>query len=236
MFVYLALEICAILIPLIYSSDRNLQFYVKIKAVALSLLFVGSFYVAGDIIFTKFGIWGFNPKYHSGILLLNLPLEEWLFFLVIPYASLFLHDTLIYLFPQLKLSNRQTNIVSAILIVGLGILVNTNLHKAYTAVYLTVSVFAILLTIFSSPHILNRFYLTFIGILIPFFGVDSVLTGSFIDEPVVWYNNLENLGIRIFTVPVEDIGYAFSLILFNLLVINKITAFFEKKSVNRYSK
>ena len=235
MFVYLALEICAILIPLIYSSDRNLQFYVKIKAVALSLLFVGSFYVAGDIIFTKFGIWGFNPKYHSGILLLNLPLEEWLFFLVIPYASLFLHDTLIYLFPRLKLSNKQTNIVSAILIFGLGILVITNLHKAYTAVYLTVSVFAILLTIFSSPQILNRFYLTFIGILIPFFLVNSVLTGSFIDEPVVWYNNLENLGIRIFTVPVEDIGYAFSLILFNLIVINMITAFFEKKSVSRYS-
>ena len=235
MFVYLALEICAILIPFIYSYDRKLQFYLKIKAVALSLLIVGSFYVAGDIIFTKFGIWGFNPKYHSGILLLNLPLEEWLFFLVIPYASLFLHDTLIYLFPRLKLSNKQTNIVSAILIFGLGILVITNLHKAYTAVYLTVSVFAILLTIFSSPQILNRFYLTFIGILIPFFLVNSVLTGSFIDEPVVWYNNLENLGIRIFTVPVEDIGYAFSLILFNLIVINMITAFFEKKSVSRYS-
>ena len=231
MFVYLALEICAILIPLIYSYDRKLQFYLKIKAVAISLLFIGSFYIAGDIIFTKYGIWGFNPKYHCGILLMNLPVEEWLFFIVIPYASLFLHDTLIYLFPQAKLSNRQTNIVSAFLIIGLGFLVITNLHKAYTSTYLTVSIFAIILAFFISPQILSRFYLTFMGILAPFFLLNSVLTGSFIDEPVVWYNNLENLGIRIFTVPVEDVGYAFSLILFNLLMVSKLEAFYEKKPV-----
>jgi len=235
MFVYLALEIGAILIPLIYSYDRKLQFYLKLKAVVISLLCIGLVYIAGDIIFTKYGIWGFNPKYHSGILLLNLPLEEWLFFVVIPYASLFLHDTLIYLFPQALLSNRQTSIVSVILIVIFGFTVITNLHKVYTETYLTVSIFAIILALFWSPQILNRFYLTFIVILAPFFLVNSVLPGSFIDEPVVWYNNLENLGIRIFTVPVEDISYAFSLILFNLLLIGKLTTFYQKKSNKGHS-
>ena len=232
MFVYLALEIFAILIPLIYSYDRKLQFYLKLKMVAISLIVVGSFYVAGDIIFTKYGIWGFNPKYHSGILLLNLPLEEWLFFVVIPYASIFLHDTLVYLFPKLILSTRITRGVSLFLVAFLILVIITNFPKSYTSVYLSVAVFAILLALISSSAILNRFYLTFIIILIPFFLVNSVLTGSFISEPVVWYNNAENLGVRIFTVPVEDISYAFSLILFNLLLINKLVSHSGKKLSN----
>ena len=56
-------------------------------------------------------------------------------------------------------------------------------------------------------------------LLIPFFIVNGILTGSFIAEEVVWYNNSENLNIRIFTVPIEDIVYAFSLILSNLILI-----------------
>jgi len=235
MSVYLALEIFAILVPLIYSYDRKLQFYVKIKSVVLSLVAVGSFYILGDILFTKYGIWGFNPRYHSSIVLFNLPLEEWLFFIIIPYASLFLHDTLVYLFPNVLLSNWNTTIVSVALVVGLGVIVFMNIEKVYTAIYGGVAIIAIILALLNSSQLLNRFYLTFMVILIPFFLVNSVLTGSFIPEEVVWYNNSENLGIRIFTVPVEDISYAFSLILFNLLLINKLEGCFEKSTVHRSS-
>ncbi len=231
MFVYLALEICTVLIPLIYSYDRKLQFYVKIKSVAISLFFVGAFYIAGDILFTNYGIWGFNPKYHSGIIFFNLPVEEWLFFIVIPYASIFLHDTLVYLFPNTKLSSGYTKIISILLVILLILTVIININKAYTAIYLIVALIAILFASFNKTQILNRFYITFLIILVPFFLVNSVLTGSFIAEPVVWYNNSENLGIRIFTVPVEDISYAFSLILFNIVLTNKLVIFFEVKSL-----
>ncbi len=231
MSVYLLLEILAILIPFLFSYDRKLKFYLKLKPVALSLILVGSFYVAGDILFTKYGVWGFNPHYHSGILLFNLPVEEWMFFIVIPYASIFLHDTLIYLFTGRQLSGRQTKIVTILLVLVLGIVVLMNLNKLYTSIYLAVAIISILLASLSGSSILNRFYLTFLVILIPFFLVNSVLTGSFIAEPVVWYNNGENLGIRILTVPVEDISYAFSLILFNLLLINRLVLYFGKRSV-----
>jgi lycopene cyclase domain-containing protein len=230
MYVYLLLEILAILVPLIYSYDRKLQFYLKFKSVALSLAVVASFYIIGDVFFTRYGIWGFNPRYHSGILLLHLPIEEWLFFIVIPYASLFLHDTLVYLFPEKCLSNHQTSVVSLFIVLILSIVVLTNLDRAYTAVYGSVAIIAIILASLISNQTLNRFYLTFIVILFPFFLVNSVLTGSFIPEEVVWYNNSENLGLRIFTVPVEDISYAFSLILFNLLLIGKFESYFVTKS------
>jgi lycopene cyclase domain-containing protein len=80
------------------------------------------------------------------------------------------------------------------------------------------------------PQILNRYFISFLIILVPFFIVDAILTGTFIEEEVVWYNNSEIIGIRLLTVPVEDIGYAFSLILLNLLLTEKFRIFFRKSA------
>jgi lycopene cyclase domain-containing protein len=231
MSVYLALEILTIFIPLLFSYDRNLKFYPKLKVVGLSLILVGSLYIIGDIWFTKSGFWGFNEKYHSGIMIFNLPLEECLFFIVIPYASLFLHDTLVYLFPKAVLSRLATQVLSLVLCFSLLALVIFNLNKAYTAIYFSVALLSIIWAWISAFELLRRYYLTFCVILIPFFLVNSVLTGSFIAEPVVWYNNGQNLGIRIGTVPVEDISYAFSLILLNLIVVHRLIGWFNRNSL-----
>ncbi|GIR49788.1 MAG: hypothetical protein CM15mP58_18850 [Burkholderiaceae bacterium] len=50
----------------------------------------------------------------------------------------------------------------------------------------------------------------FLVMLIPFFIVNGVLTGSWIVDQVVWYNDTENLGLRISTIPIEDGIYAYS--------------------------
>jgi lycopene cyclase domain-containing protein len=54
--------------------------------------------------------------------------------------------------------------------------------------------------------------------LIPFILVNGVLTGSGIADQVVWYNNLENCGVRFFTIPIEDATYAFTMILSTLYI------------------
>ena len=59
--------------------------------------------------------------------------------------------------------------------------------------------------------------------LIPFFIVNGVLTGTGIEGNIVWYNDDQNLGIRLGTIPVEDTVYAFSLILLNLVLFKEFS-------------
>ena len=91
-------------------------------------------------------------------------------------------------------------------------------------------ILAIILGLLDKAKIINRFYISFLIILVPFFMVNSVLTGTFIEKGVLWYNPSAILGIRIFTVPVEDAGYAFSLILLNLLLMSKFQILFKSRS------
>ena len=78
---------------------------------------------------------------------------------------------------------------------------------------------------------MGRFYFAFCFLLVPFSLVNGVLTGSFLDSEVVWYNNAHTLGIRIGTIPIEDIFYGFLLILMNIAIMEWLEdrAYYKKK-------
>ncbi len=219
---YLLILIFSASIPFLLSFDKKVQFYRKWKALFPSMIIAGSIYLAADVVFARLGIWGFNPSYHSGILLLGLPLEEWLFFIGVPYASVFIHYVMVHYFPKLVTGNRFIRIFSTILILILLTVVVLNYKKAYTVFNFSLLIVVLIIALFDKSGVLNRYVFSFLFILIPFFIVNGILTGTFIPGEVVWYSDRAILGIRIFTIPVEDIGYAFSLMLMNLLLINRL--------------
>lgn len=217
---YLTLELCSLFIPFILSFDKKVGFYKKWPILFPSILITGVFFILVDIHFTHKGIWGFNPQYHSNMIIAGLPLEEWLFFFVIPYSSIFIHFVLLAYFPAAVLSDKMTRIITITLIAGLTLLIVTNFNKTYTLFYCSLMIIVLIISLFEKERTINRFYISFLVILIPFYIINGILTGSFISDEVVWYNTSEIIGIRIFTVPLEDVPYGFSLILINLLLMN----------------
>ncbi len=218
MSLYSIILIISLLFPLSLSFDKKLQFYKQWNTLFPALFVVAFFFIASDIAFTYKGIWGFNSQYLLGVELFKLPIEEWLFFIIIPYASIFLHDSIVHYFPKFQLQKKTTQIVSIVLVLLSIIIIIFNFDRIYTATIFIGLATTLLFTILFKSKSLSSFYLTFIVIIIPFFGVNALLTGSYIHEEVVWYNAQEIIGFRITTIPIEDFVYAFVLIFLNLWV------------------
>lgn len=222
---YLWLNIGSLSIPFLYSFHPKLKLYRKWKFIFPSILIMMLFFIPWDIIFTEKGFWGFNPIYLTGIYIVNLPLEEWLFFICIPYACIFTHYALLHYFPDWKLSEKTTTAISYVLIAAMLLLIVLFYDRWYPLINYSFAVILIFLVLKYRKDLLQQYYLTFLVMLIPFFIVNGILTGSFIEEQIVWYNNTQNLGVRMFTIPVEDSMYAFTMILTPLV----LTEYFEKR-------
>jgi lycopene cyclase domain-containing protein len=175
------------------------------------------------------GVWGFNPKYLSGIYVGSLPLEEILFFFCIPYACIFIYFALNYLIERDYLFPHH-ELISSALIIGLLFAGGYYIDRVYTAVtFFLTGLFLTYQMLKLKPRYMGRFYFAFLVTLIPFFIVNGILTGSFIDEPVVWYNNKENLNFRIGTVPIEDAFYGMLMILMSICLAEE----FEQRVENK---
>ncbi|NNC51136.1 MAG: lycopene cyclase domain-containing protein [Flaviramulus sp.] len=219
-YLYLLLNLGSLSIPFLFSFHPKLKFYKLWKPLFIGIIISMLIFLPWDIFFTNAGIWGFNENYFLGLKLFALPIEEWLFFFCIPYACVFTHYALLYYFPKFKLTKFATKIISYILFITLILLLSFNYNKWYTLINFSLASVLIIIVVRQNINLLSHFYLTFLIMLIPFFIVNGILTGSFIENEVVWYNNLENLNIRIFTIPIEDTIYAFTLILLNLYIMS----------------
>lgn len=222
----------SIIIPLGYSIFR-IDFIRKWRNFGISTMVMALIFLIWDAIFTDIGIWGFNDLYCMGIYILKMPLEEWLFFFVIPFCSLFTHFAIFHIFPDRMLSKKAAAIISLILIAISITLISLYASRSYTTINFLMLLLILIVGVVYKIKLLQQFYMSFIIILIPFFIVNGILTGAFSEEPIVWYNDLENMGFRIFTIPIEDIGYAFSMLFGNLMIFDSLNNLKRNKSGSR---
>jgi lycopene cyclase domain-containing protein len=222
MSLYLFLNIASFLIPFLYSFEKRMQYSKRWKVIFPSLIITALFFIIWDIIFTQMGVWSFNPRYHSDIEFFGLPIEEWLFFICIPYASIFIHFSFQYFLPNVGLSDTVVKRIYWLLMILIVPVTVLNFDRWYTFVNFSMFILVLTIAVFKFPVILKTYFITFLIILIPFLLVNGILTGSFIEEPVVFYNNNENLGIRLGTIPVEDVAYAFTMLLMSLVLMKII--------------
>ena len=102
-----------------------------------------------------------------------------MFFICIPYASIFTHYSVLYFFPNLQLSEKVTRYLSISLFFISIVVLILNTEKWYTFINLIVFTGLLAYSFITKITILQKFYITFIVILIPFFIMSFFLIKRF---------------------------------------------------------
>ena len=219
---YLLINIGTVLVPFIRSFETRIRYFNSFKWLFAAIAIVGIPFVVWDAVFTANGVWGFNARYLSGVELFGLPLGEYLFFITVPFSCVFIYRVLNYFVGPTRIDRMGKSLAQFVLFFSITIAV-VYYEKAYTFwTFLLLSIFMAVHIRLLNAHYLGRMFFAYAICLIPFFVVNGVLTGSWIPEEIVWYNDAENLGIRIGTIPMEDAFYGMLLIMGNITVYEEL--------------
>ena len=229
-YLYLAVDLAVLAIPLACSFDRKVRFVRFWPALFPAIAIMMALFIPWDIAFTERGIWGFNPDYLSGIWIAGIPLEEWLFFVCIPYACLFTYESLKHYVPN-PIGKPCAIPASALLAVLCASLAATLADRWYIGLTCVLtSLLTAGLAYGASRWAMvrewnHRLWFAYLPLLVPFILSNGVLTGirfwqypaihrdvASIADQIVWYNNAHNLQLRIFSMPVDDLFYGFLMI------------------------
>ncbi len=221
-YTYFFILLCSLVGPFTLSFDKKVAFYKKWKAVFIAMLLPSVFYIVWDMIFTNLHVWFFNDQYVlAKTFIYNLPLEEVLFFFIVPYCCTFIYECIHTYFPALKTTKASENIL---FVLGLALLIfSIFTHHLYYTFYTSIFLagFIFIFFLFRNYFVAfntKAFLVAYLVILLPFLIVNGFLTYI----PVITYNNAQNLAIRIYTIPVEDIFYGMLLVMMNIAGYEKL--------------
>jgi lycopene cyclase domain-containing protein len=211
---YLVLNLCIIAVPIWYTPDKRTAYYRRLPALGFSIAVVSSCYLLWDILVSARGEWSFNSKYLSGVQILNLPIEEVLFFITVPYSCLFIYEVVRYATKSTKLRLPASVVIAMSLALFAASL--AFYPQGYTAKALaSCGFFLMVALLLDRPLLESKQYWMWLAICyVPFFIINTVLTAL----PVVEYNSKAIWGLRFGTIPLEDFFYNYAMLSFYLLV------------------
>jgi len=225
---YLSLDFLIILFPLLFSFKWVFPYYKFYKPLLASIIIVGGVYILWDMIVTIRGDWAFAEEYLVGIDFV-IPLEEALFFVVVPYACIFIYENLQYFFKDKKIGfNKWFYYLLAIIFFFVGIIYY---HQDYTILaLLSVSAFLFIAATWYPDILRSRNYWFYIAISFGAFLIFNYILTSIpivtYEPNAIWGGTVDQLWYgRFITIPFEDFFYNFSMLSFYLLIY----IYFKKK-------
>lgn len=215
-YTYLLINFLTIIVCFIYSFHSKIRFHTHFSAFLKASVLAGTPYIIWDVLFTKHGIWWFNTDYTLGLIILGLPLEEWLFFICIPFSCVFTYYCMDKFFDLNWINAFNNTLVFASVIVCI-LFALLHFDKTYTFVLAIVTALVLVyLHFIANAEWIGQASFVYLILMLGFFPVNGVLTGTGLESPIVNYNPAEFLGIRMGTIPIEDAVYGYSLLLLNL--------------------
>lgn len=209
-YTYALILFLTIIVCFIASFDRRITFHHHFGAFIKAAILVAIPFIAWDIWFTAKGVWWFNTDYTLGLVIAGLPIEEWLFFIFIPFSCIFTYFCIDKFFKMSWLSGFNNLIVffSVIVCSVISLLYYEKIYTLVTAIA-TIATLVYLHFIVRADWI-GKASLVFLILMLGFFPVNGVLTGTGLEAPIVNYNPNDFLGIRMGTIPVEDAVYGYT--------------------------
>jgi lycopene cyclase domain-containing protein len=215
---YILFNLLVLIGPVIFSFDQKVRYVRRWPAALLSALLLMGLFAAWDSAVTG-RHWWFNPLFTAGTFLGPLPAGEWLFFITVPFASLFIWEVLRHYRPQHNVARAAGTLPW----LWLGLLLSALmawLGKEYTALVILAFVLIAQADLHLGGRVITR------PNIWPYFAILSGLmllfNGYLTARPVVIYDPAYQLDWRFFTIPVEDFVYGYSLILGCTSVYEKI--------------
>ena len=225
---YLIFNIIVLSGPLFFGSLKKFYFLNYWKQALLTISISAIPFLIWDAAVTN-RHWFFAEEYTLGIRFFQIPIEEIMFFFTVPYACLFTWQ-MVKKFSQgnalhKKQNNRFVEFITAIIFILIGIY--TALYgKEYTAIASIFFAISVLFdTIWGAKIFTTKtFWIYFL--FVSFFTL--IFNGYLTWRPIVTYDEIYQLGFRIFTIPIEDFFFGYA-----LLIIS--TSLFEKMITNKRS-
>ena len=203
MTLYFYLLLFTISFPLSASWDKRFKYAQNFKYLFPAILTTGTFFIIWDIIFTKNGVWGFSEVHASSLKFFYLPIEEWLFFIIIPFSCVFIYESVKYFHKAEKY-----NSIARYIFLGTGVILiivgSLNYERDYTFWNFIFCGIFLLYSGYKERKYHGNFLIS--SFMYKFLFSYQWYTDrwnfdfDFTTDPVVWYNNDENLSIRMITI------------------------------------
>ena len=217
-FEYLLFNLVVIAGPILSQFNRQIQHISRWKLKLITSAIVLIPYITWDILVTG-SHWWFNAAYTLDFRLFGLPIEEWLFFITVPFGCLLVWETL----PQTNKATqvkflRHIRLVLYIMVLA-GPLV-FYIGKQYTGLVLfCFGIVGLVDKLLGVDLLLQPKTYLYLAVV---FALILVFNGYLTARPVVLYGEIYQIGYRIFSIPVEDFGYGFTLMLLNAILYEKL--------------
>ncbi|NVM44342.1 MAG: lycopene cyclase domain-containing protein [Candidatus Lokiarchaeota archaeon] len=208
MSIYFWLNFFVILGPFFLSFDKKVSFWRRWPPLFLSILVVSGSFIIWDIIVTNIGHWSFSENYAGILKIFNLPIGEWVFFISVPYATIFIYECVRAYIKEKKFFFSRYVIIAIGLIGILPLIFYPD--KGYTVIdgivfFITMLLISLIkFEQFQSRWTITALFLSYIPFLI--------FNGIFTFLPIVSYSSEAIIGFRVISIPIEDFFYSFSLI------------------------
>jgi len=206
---YLVFNLLVVIGPLALSFDSRVRFVRRWPTALFAALCLLVPYVLWDALVTG-RHWWFNPHYTAGTFIGPLPAAEWLFFITVPFSSLFVWEVLRYYRPRQHAAGERRPpfwLWAALPLSGVLLW----LGKEYTALVIALLALTVWADLHWGGRILARANFWPYAALLA--GLMLICNGYLTARPVVLYAPAYQLDWRIGTIPVEDFLYGYSLLL-----------------------